>query len=70
MTVKNFCVRIKMTSFIKDKIKLVLVALLCAFAAWGFWYGLGMVGFYIIGAILLASYSKRLWDRIRNRRWH
>ena len=55
-----------MTSFIKDKIKLVLFSLLCALAAWGFWYGLGMTGFYVIGAILLVSYSKRAWDRFSN----
>ncbi len=59
----NFCVRINMILFIKDKIKLILFSLLCALAAWGFWYFLDMAGFYVIGVILIASYSIRIWNK-------
>ncbi|MBN3495890.1 hypothetical protein [Vibrio neptunius] len=52
-----------MILFIKDKIKLILFSLLCALAAWGFWYFLDMAGFYVIGVILIASYSIRIWNK-------
>lgn len=52
-----------MHSLIHDRVNLILFSIFCALVAWGFWFVLGRAGFYVIGAILFASYAKRIWDR-------
>lgn len=57
-----------MLSFVKDKAKLLIFSLFCALVAWGFWYVLGMNGFYVIGAVVIASYGERLYRKCKQKK--
>lgn len=51
-----------------DKIKLLLFSVICAIAAWSFWYITGKNGFYIVGLFVVAAYVERIYKHITQKR--
>jgi len=48
---------------LRDKVKLIIVGLLCSFASWCFFHYLGKNAFYAIFGLLIFSYGIKAFYR-------